>query len=192
MANSHWPVVRQAFSLIPPTEGDYLEVGCGNGYGLHHMATNQFAQGTCWGLDASSKMAALAQQRCQDLPNVHVAHADFLTWEAPHRNFAVIFSMEVFYYFPDLQEGLDIAYRLLKPGGTLWVMVDHYEENLHSHGWAEKLDTPMQRWLMAEYRQGFRQAGFIAVDQHQFVDSAHQPSAPDDQGTLCTLGMKPL
>ncbi len=192
MASSHWPVVRQAFSLIPPTAGAYLEVGCGNGYGLQHMATHQFAQGECWGLDASSKMAALARQRCKDLPNVHIAHGDFLTWAFPRQDFSLIFSMEVFYYFPDVQAGLDRAYAMLKPGGQLWVMVDFYEENGHTEGWPEKLDTPMQRWSMEAYRQGFARAGFEAVEQRQFVDPAHQPSAPDDQGTLCTMGVKPL
>ena len=189
MATSHWPVVRQAFDLIPPTAGDYLEIGCGNGYGLQHMATHQFAQGHCRGLDASLQMAELARQRCRDLPNVHVDHGDFLAWDG-RRDFSLIFSMEVFYYFPDIQAGLDKAYALLKPGGQLWVMVDFYEENHHTHNWPQKLDTPMQRWSMDDYRQGFARAGFEAVEQGQFVDPAHQPSAPDDQGTLCTVGTK--
>ncbi len=191
MATFHWPVVRQAFALIPPMSGHYLEGGCGNGYGLRHMATHQFAQGHCRGLDASFKMAELARQRCRDLPNVHVEHGDFLTWDFPRRDLSLIFSMEVFYYFPDVQAGLDKASAVLKPGGQLWVMVDFYEENRHTHGWPQDLDTPMQRWSIEEYRQGFLRAGFEAVEQRQFVDPAHQPSDPADQGTLCTVGTKP-
>ncbi len=191
MATSHWPVVRQAFALIPPTSGDYLEIGCGNGYGLRHMATHQFAQGHCRGLDASLKMAELARQRCRDLPNVDIEHGDFLTWNFPRRDLALIFSMEVFYYFPDVQAGLDKASALLKPGGQLWVMVDFYEENRHTHGWPQDLDTPMQRWSIEAYRQGFLRAGLEAVEQRQFFDPAHQPSAPAALGTLCTVGTKP-
>ena len=192
MATSHWPVVRQAFAMIPPTAGAYLEIGSGNGYGLRHMATHQFAQGACWGLDASAKMVELSRQRCRDLPNVYIERGDFLTWDFPQPDFSLIFSMEVFYYFPDIQAGIEKAFALLKPGGQLWVMVDFYEENRPTHNWPQKLDTPMQRWSIEDYRNGFLRAGFTAVEQRQFVASEHEPSNSKDVGTLCTFGTKPF
>ena len=57
--------------------------------------------------------------------------------------------------------------------------------------WPQQLDTPMHRWSMEAYREGFLRAGFSTVEQRRFVDEAHQPSNLEDWGTLCTVGTKP-
>lgn len=194
MEREHWPTVEQAFALIPDTDGDYLEVGVGNGYGLRHMATHQFAGGHCWGLDISPSMVERAREKTRDLPNVTVEHGDFLTWRPPDgQDFALIFSMEVFYYFAEVNDGLRKAFDLLEPGGQLWVLVNHYEENPTSHDWPHQLNTTMQLWSMADYRAGFEVAGFQDIRQRQLVILPDGEFDPDkDHGsTLCTVGSKP-
>ncbi len=192
MENEHWPFVKQAFDLIPNNSGDYLEIGVGTGYAIRYMANHQFSRGRCFGLDISSEMAGLAKQRCQEFKNISIEHADFLARDfSDLQKFSLIFSMEVFYYFPDIQKGLDKASSLLQPGGQLWVLLDYYKENKITHDWPEKYQIPIRSWSMADYRNGFIDAGFSKVEQRQFIDAQNNISNPSDFGTLCTFGIKP-
>jgi trans-aconitate methyltransferase len=124
-----------------------------------------------------------------DLPNATVEQADFMQWIAPAgMDFSLIFSMEVFYYFPSIQKGIEKAFSLLRPGGWLMVMVDFYRENTTSHEWAEQLGVPMQLWSMREYLEGMERAGLTGVSQLLFSDESRVPSS---EPTLCTYGVKP-
>ena len=190
MEQGHWPRVQQAFALIPKMSGNYLEIGVGNGYGIRHMATNQFSEGHCWGLDLASSMVALSKKRTENIQNITVEHGNFLEWVCPSSElFSLIFSMEVFYYFPKIQHGIDKAYSLLEPGGQLWVLVNYFKENEISHEWPCLLQTPMQLWSKQDYRDGFVNAGFSGVEQHQFTDSQKKTSS--DGSTLCIFGTRP-
>ena len=192
MENEHWPFVKQAFDLIQNDAGAYLEIGVGTGYAIRYMATHQFSQGRCLGLDVSGEMAELAGRRCHDLENVTIKHANFLTSHfSEFQEFSIIFSMEVFYYFTEIQKGIDRAYSSLKPGGQLLVLVDYYQENKIALDWPEKYQIPIRLWSMADYRNGFVKAGFADVEQRQFLDPRNESLNPLDFGTLCTFGGKP-
>ena len=173
MARAHWPRVRQAFDLIPSGQGRYLEVGVGNGYSLSYMATHQFRGGRCLGLDLSREMTTLARINTEGIDNITILHGDFLKVDlAEYAPFSVIFSMEVFYYFTDIQAGINRAFSFMEPGGQLWVLVDYYRENTFSHGWPEELDTPMTLWSADEYRSSLDRAGFTGIQQMTFLDEA--------------------
>lgn len=189
MEEHHWPRVRQALEFIPEMTGNYLEIGVGNGYGIHYIATHQFAHGQCYGLDLSPNMIERARQKIEGLRNVHLESADFLTWQPKSGlRFSLIFSMEVFYYFHDIQAGIDKALSLLKPGGMLMVLVNYYKEHQASHSWPEELDTPMQLWSASDYLSGFEKAGLQNVQQRRFTDPP-EAAKPGDPGTLATWGI---
>ncbi len=190
MGDRHWPLVRQGHALIPPSDGAYLEVGVGSGYSLRSMATHQYARGRCLGIDVSKRMVELARAATVDLSHVQVEVGDFLDPQARLDDgpFSAIFSMEVFYYFADIQEGIDRACSLLEPGGCLMVMVDYFAENEVSHSWPEDIDTTMCLWSSAQYRRGFQRSGFRDVQQHTFSDP--DGGDPDSLGTLCTVGVR--
>ena len=188
MEKGHWPVVSRAFELVPEIPGNYLEIGVGNGYGLYRMATDRFRNGHCVGIDLAPGMVRLAAERVRDLPNVTVEQGDFMEWNPPAgMDFSLVFSMEVFYYFPSIQKGIEKAFSLLRPGGWLMVMVDYYRENLSSHDWPRQLGVPMQLWSMREYLEGMERAGLVDVGQRLVSDPGKPSAAP----TLCTFGIKP-
>ena len=190
MEIEHWPRVRKIFDLIGPSDGDYLEVGVGNGYGLAHMATHQFAKGRCLGMDLSTSMVRRARERTLALTNVAVECGNFLTWDFGGRLFDAIFSMEVFYYFDDINAGIAKAWSILNPGGALWVAVNFYEENEQSADWPDRLGTPMQRWSARDYVNGFERAGFTAVGQRLIEASLPEGSKHGDAPTLLTFGKR--
>jgi SAM-dependent methyltransferase len=191
MQKYHWPRVKQAFDMIPNQKGNYLEIGTGTGYAIEHMAQNQFANGQCYGLEISEHMVRNTKAQVDDLSNVTIEQGDFLEWDFDaHLKFTLIFSMEVFYYFPDMQAGLKKAYSLLQPGGQLWILVNYYHENTVSHDWQEMMNTPMQMWSRQDYRQGFSQAGFRDVTQMQLTNTGGVDFKEKDAGTLCTYGTR--
>lgn len=190
MGDHHWPLVRQGLALLPASSGRYLEVGVGSGYSIRHMATHQHASGQCLGIDVSPRMVNLAQKATADLANVDITHADFLAPSfEPSGPITAIFSMEVFYYFTDIQDGLDKAAHLLDAYGRLMVMVDFYAENRPTHSWPEELDTSMCLWSREQYRCGFEKAGFRNIEQHTFVNPDPSRREKDELGTLCTFGV---
>jgi SAM-dependent methyltransferase len=190
MESEHWPRVREIFDRITPSDDDYLEIGVGNGYGLAHMATRQFRNGRCLGMDLSASMVERARVRTRELANVEVVVGDFLSWDFGDRRFGTIFSMEVFYYFPDVNEGIAKAWSLLVPGGRLLVAVNFYQENARSADWPDRLGTPMQRWSAGEYVEGFRRAGFTSVESCRIATPLPQGSVHGDAPTLLTLGVR--
>jgi SAM-dependent methyltransferase len=191
METEHWSRVRQMFDLIEPCAGSYLEIGIGNGYGLAHMAKHQFAGGSCVGLDLSGSMVRRARDRTSGLANVVVEAGDFLSWDPGCRRFDLVFSMEVFYYFDDVDAGIGKAWSLLEPGGSLWVAVNFYEENEQSADWPEVLGTPMRRLSMRDWVGSFERAGFEAVEQRLIAGPTAKDGPHGDGPTLLTIGTRP-
>lgn len=185
MAGVHWPRVSPILASMPASSGNYLEIGMGTGLALEYIAQYPFFNGQCYGLDVSNEMVMKCLQRFARVRNVTVVHGDFLTWTPKVEHFAVIFSMEVFYYFPDIQEGLSKAFSLLDEGGELWVLVNYYKENEPSHSWPEDVGTPMQLWSKYQYKNGFKKAGFTGIKQKMLGDIESK-----DGATLCTYGKK--
>lgn len=186
MAWVHWPRVSPVLTRFAPSTGNYLEIGTGTGIALEYVAKNPFFEGHCYGLDVSNEMVLKCHKRFAGMRNVTVENSDFLTWKPPARKrFDVIFSMEVFYYFLDIQSGLEKAYKLLKKNGELWVLVNFYEENEGCHDWPEKVGTSMQLWSKEQYAEGFEKAGFADIKQELFGEGECR-----DGVTLCTNGKK--
>lgn len=189
MWRNHLPRVEQIWPRIPVSSGNYLEVGCGAGRCLRHIAENQFRAGRCTGIDVSEAMVELARKNNAGVHNVSVEKADFLSWKPPDgTHFDAIFSMEVFYYFTSIEAGISRAAAMLGPGGRLFVLVDLYKENRDSHDWSEKLGIPMQMWSKSQYIEGFNSAGLTDINQVLLHDPNGDPQV--DAPTLCTYGAK--
>lgn len=72
-----------------------LEVGAGTG-----KATVMFARRgvAVQAVEPSSKMAAIARQRCAEFPDVAVAESDFEDWRPDGRQFALVFSAQAWHW----------------------------------------------------------------------------------------------
>ncbi|MCD6115765.1 class I SAM-dependent methyltransferase [bacterium] len=185
MEQGHIQSVKEAFKLIRPSQGNYFEVGFGNGYGIEYMASNQYSNGTCFGLDISDEMYKRALAKLKQLPNIHLYTGDFLSWMPPDNAvFSCIFSMEVFYYFKNMQSGIDKAASLLTSGGMLMVLVNYYTENKESLSWPDDVNVDMSLWSEKEYAEGFYRAGLTGILQKRLNKNK-------SAGTLMTLGFNP-
>lgn len=194
MEQSHGPFVRRTFARLPiGRDSWYLDIGCGNGYTVR-WAADIAIDGHAVGLDLSPKMIAVARRLGSGHPNVRFHVADF-PYDHPLKGvrFDVIYSMEVFYYLPDLGAALDEVRRLLRPGGTFACQVDYYAENRASHMWTKDVGIPMALLSEAEWRDAFEQAGLEVSDQFRVRLPPEEASKPwkVTEGSLVTIGRRP-
>ena len=191
MERGHGPSARPAFDRLQVDLGSrYLDIGCGNGYTVR-WALAQGAQAI--GIDASRKMIERARAQTEGGGVFEVARfPDHQLAMLGEDSLDAIFSMEVFYYLPDVDTAIAEVARLLGPGGRFACVVDYYAENEASHGWPEDLGVPMHLLSAAQWAQAFERAGLPVIEQTRLREAG-----PDDppwkhaQGSLLTLGMRP-
>ena len=192
MEKGHTPAARMAFERLKLGQnGRYLDIGCGDGYTVRWAAATA-PQGRAVGLDASAEMIALARRLSPGLSNVEFVTGGFPETDPPGGPFDAIFSMEVFYYLPDLDAALRRARDLLRPGGSFACVVDYYGENTASHSWPGDLGVRMTLLDSAGWADAFRRAGIAVSEQRRLRIPKELATAEwkTTEGSLLTLGRR--
>jgi SAM-dependent methyltransferase len=129
--------------------------------------------------------------------------ADEIPWDANF--FARAISIESAYYWPDPARGLLEIFRVLREGGSAWLLINYYRENPHCHQWAAQFKTPAHLLDAGEWAALFRDAGFSDVAHRRIPDptpvpefytgrwfrDAAQLRAFREEGALLVQGSKP-
>lgn len=166
MERSHEPAARPAFDRLEVGPGHrYLDVGCGNGYSVRWAVAAGAREAV--GIDASEAMIERARQRSRELDNARFICGAFPSDQLEPASFDRVFSMEVFYYFEDLDGALAATRALLAPGGRFACVVDHFRENPASHSWSADLGLSLHMLGAAEWRDRLTRAGFADVEQER-------------------------
>jgi ubiquinone/menaquinone biosynthesis C-methylase UbiE len=160
MERGHEGRAVQALEAMPIVLDDkLLDLGCGNGWASRWLRKRTGRFGFVAGVDASAEMVRLAKQVSGARNSVQFRQALFedLPWSDEFFHHA--FSMEALYYAPDLGAALKSVARVLRPGGTLTVCTDFYQENPHCHGWQEMMGVTMhllsqEQWVAALAKAG--------------------------------------
>lgn len=189
---------------LQPTDR-ILDLSCGAGWLSAELAT-RVPQGQVVGLDLSDEMIRRARARYRGQINLMflVGGVDEIPWDDDF--FTKLISVEAFYYYPDQARALTEALRVLKPGGSAWILINLYKENVSSHGWADKLDVPV--WIRSgdEYCAMMRELGFVETGHRRIVDDRPVPETYDgkwfknaeelrkfrEEGALLIHGSKPM
>jgi SAM-dependent methyltransferase len=168
MENDHLPIVEPVLALmrIAPDE-NVLDIGCGGGW-LSRLIAPRLPDGRMVGMDVSDEMVRHARRNCAALDNCVfvVGGADEIPWEPNF--FTKIISVESSYYWPDPAQGIREIFRVLREGGSAWIVINYYRENPYCHNWGELLAVPTHLLSAEEWKQLFRNAGFADVE-HRFI-----------------------
>jgi SAM-dependent methyltransferase len=192
MERGHTPAARRAFEHLDlPETAHYLDIGCGNGYTVR-WAARAAPRGMAVGLDASAEMIRRARALSADLPGASFVQGDFPAVVPPGAPFDAIFSMEVFYYLPDLHAALSAVRSLLRPQGRFACVVDRYAENAASHSWPADLGVPMTLLDAPGWAEAFRRAGLEVIEQGRLRAEPSPEGEPWKaiEGSLFTLGRR--
>jgi len=176
MAEDHLPITLPVLDRMGLSPADsVLDVGCGAGWLLHLLA-ERVTEGRVVGMDVSDEMVRHARRNCADLPQVMAVtgSADEIPWE--NAFFTKAISVESAYYWPDPAAGLQEIFRVLRPGGSAWILINYYSDNAHCHQWGALLAVPTHLLSADEWAERFRGAGFTAVEHARIVDPTPAPA----------------
>ena len=169
METRHWHTAKHALGRMPVEAGEtVLDLGCGSGYAARALREADDA-GRVYGLDGAPAMVHNARSYTDDAGVAYVL-GDFGSLPLAGDAVDHCFSMEAFYYAADPHDALAELRRVLRPGGTFYCAVNYFEENVHSHDWQESIEVDMTLWSYADYREAFREAGFVVAEQDTIPD----------------------
>ncbi len=119
-----------------------IDVGCGAGHLLTHLAKAVGSNGTIYGLDPSKAQLDQANQRCSEFNNIALIerNADDSQLESNCCHSAT--STQALEYIPDVEPALDEITRILKSGGAfvnVSILWDHFKFYGADHKLNEKI-----------------------------------------------------
>jgi len=175
MEEDHLPIVLPTLELmkLEPTDRA-LDVGCGTGW-LPRLIAARVPDGWVLGLDVSNEMIARAREKSTTIKNVayEVGGVDCIPAEA--QTFTKVISVESAYYWPDPASGLREIFRVLRPGGSAWILINYYRDNPHCHQWGAQYAIPAHLLAADEWARLFRDAGFTEVAHRRIPDNSPTP-----------------
>ena len=168
MEEEHLPItlpVLDRMALAP--DDNVLDIGCGAGW-LARLLAERVPEGRVVGVDVSDEMIRRARRRLAATENAMfvLGAADEIPWDANF--FTKAISIESAYYWPDPPRGLREIARVLREGGSAWILINYCRDNPHCHQWAGYFKTPAHLHSAEEWVAMLRDAGFIDV-AHEFI-----------------------
>jgi arsenite methyltransferase len=175
MEEDHLPITLPVLDLMQLSpEDNVLDVGCGAGW-LERLLSERVPEGRVVGMDISDEMVRRARKNYVTLENTMfvIGGVDEIPWDANFFTRAI--SVESAYYWPVPARGLHEILRVLREGGSAWVLINYYRDNPHCHQWAAQFATPAHLLSAEDWAGWFRDAGFAEVEHRRIPDPTPAP-----------------
>jgi arsenite methyltransferase len=175
MEQDHLPITLPVLEKMGLAATDnVLDVGCGSGWLARRLAKT-VTEGRVVGMDVSDEMIRVARRTSLEFDNILYATGEVgeIPWDANFFNQAI--SVESAYYWPEPAAGMREIFRVLRPGGAAWILINYYWDNAHCHQWGPLLAVPTHLLFAEEWMEFFRGAGFTDVVQERVVDPSPSP-----------------
>lgn len=175
MEQDHLPITLPVLAKMGLTARDnVLDVGCGSGW-LSRRVAELTGEGRVVGMDISDEMVRIARRSSLDRDNVLFVTGEVseIPWEPNFFTHAI--SVESAYYWPNPAAGAKEIWRVLRPGGSAWILINYYRDNPHCHQWGALLAVPTHLLSAEEWASLFQQAGFALADHERVVDPSPSP-----------------
>jgi SAM-dependent methyltransferase len=175
MEQDHLPIALPVLEKmrLAPTD-NVLDVGCGSGW-LSRRLGKLVHEGRVVGMDISDEMVRIARRNSVEHENLLFVTGEVaaIPWEPNFFTHAI--SVESAYYWLNPAAGLKEIHRVLRPGGSAWILINYYRDNPHCHQWGALLKVFTHLLSAEEWSNLFRQAGFAQVAHERVVDSSPSP-----------------
>lgn len=113
----------QVISLLNVHPGiHFLDIGCGTGWAVEHVAELVDDQGLFYGVDLSPKMIEKAKSNFHGRANLFFTQANVESIPLENEFFDIIICTNSFHHYPNPAKALDEIYRLLKSGGKVYIL----------------------------------------------------------------------
>ena len=205
MEEHHLPIVRPTLALmaIEPTDC-VLDLGCGTGW-LARRIARRVPSGRVVGVDVSDEMVRRARAASADFPNVRFLEGTRENIPEGGKPFTKVITVESAYYWHDPERGIREIFRVLRSGGSAWILINYYRDNPYCHQWRAHFRVPTHLLFAAEWQGHFVAAGFGAVSHRRIFDRTPTPEVYTGQwfrdadelrrfraaGALLVTGLKP-
>ena len=174
MNAGHSKVRRWGLGCVSAESYDaVLDIGCGGGGALRDMAAT-FPTAKLYGIDYSQDMVLLAKRVNKGLVEkgrIQISHGSVSSLPLLDNTFDLATAFEAYYFWPDLHHDLQEIRRVLRPGGTLLLVNEAYEN--------EKFQKRNRKWAAwagmhihspAGYQEFLTTAGYGAIEIHEVVE----------------------
>jgi len=175
MEQDHLPITLPVLEKMRlAATNNVLDVGCGAGW-LSRRLAKLVPEGRVVGMDISDEMIRQARRASVDYENLLfvAGQVEEIPWEPNFFSHAI--SVESSYYWPDPAAGVRDIYRVLKPGGSAWILINYYRDNPHCHQWGALLAVATHLLSAEEWAEHLRAAGFRNVGHERIVDPSASP-----------------
>ncbi|HEV2196580.1 MAG TPA: class I SAM-dependent methyltransferase [Candidatus Acidoferrum sp.] len=175
MEQEHLPITLPVLEKmrLAPTD-NLLDIGCGAGW-LSRRLAKLVPQGRVVGMDVSDEMIRHARRASLDFENLMFVTGEVaeIPWEPNFFSHAI--SVESSYYWPDPAAGIRELFRVIRPGGSAWILINYYRDNPHCHQWGNLLAVKTHLLSVEEWSDFFRAAGFGHVRHERITDPSPTP-----------------
>jgi SAM-dependent methyltransferase len=175
MEQDHLPITLPVLEKMKIGAAEnILDVGCGAGW-LSRRLAKMAPEGRVVGMDISDQMIRVARRTSAEHENLLfvTGEAEEIPWEANFFHHAI--SVESAYYWPEPAAGIREMFRVLRPGGAAWILINYYRNNPHCHQWGPLLAVKTRLLLAEEWKETFQEAGFVGVEEERVVDPSATP-----------------
>jgi len=175
MEQDHLPITLPVLAKMELTPTDnVLDVGCGSGW-LSRRIAAVVTEGRVVGMDISDEMIRIARRNSLQHDNLLFVTGEVaeIPWEPNFFTHAI--SVESSYYWPSPAAGAKEILRVLRPGGSAWILINYYRDNPHCHQWGALLAVPTHLLSAEEWAGLFREAGFRQVAPERVADPSPSP-----------------
>jgi ubiquinone/menaquinone biosynthesis C-methylase UbiE len=176
MEQHHTSIARQTIERMKLVPGDTaLDLGCGAGWATRIIAA-QVAPSLVLGVDVSDQMIARATAASVGIENLRFVVGSAEELPLDDCSIVKVLSIESFYYYADQEKALRELFRVIAPGGKIFILINLYKENHYSLRWVDELNVPVQVHSEAEYLVMLTEAGFEPAHSERIPDLTPTPS----------------